>query len=53
MQALFQSSYYWMDLLIGYGTPLLVFWLYRSDHIDRFVEEDAVVFSGVMATTSL
>ncbi len=37
MLELFQSSYYALDLLIGYAAPLVVFGLYRAGRVDRFV----------------
>jgi len=36
MLALFQSAYYVLDLLIGYGAPLVVFALYRTQRLDRW-----------------
>lgn len=36
MLELFQSSYYALDLLIGYGAPAVVLALYRIGRIDRF-----------------
>lgn len=29
MMELFQSSYYWLDLLVGYGSPVVLYVLYR------------------------
>lgn len=37
MRELFQSSYYWLDLLVGYAAPLIAFGLYRTGRISRFV----------------
>jgi len=37
MLELFQTAYYALDLLIGYGAPLVVFALYRAGRIDRFL----------------
>jgi len=34
---LFASAYYALDLIIGFGVPLLVLFLYRTGRMDRFV----------------
>jgi hypothetical protein len=33
MKELFKISYYWLDLLIGFGSPVLLWFLYRSRRI--------------------
>lgn len=35
MMDLFKSSYYWLDLLVGFGSPLLLFACYRLNRISR------------------
>jgi hypothetical protein len=34
---LFRESYYCLDLLVGYGSPILFYLLYRTGRIDRFL----------------
>lgn len=36
-RALFQGAYYWLDLAIGLGAPLVVWGLYRRGVVDRLV----------------
>lgn len=35
MHALFKNAYYWLDLLVGFGSPVLLWVLVRSKIIDR------------------
>ena len=35
MRELFKNSYYWLDLLVGFGSPILLFTLYRLKKVDR------------------
>jgi hypothetical protein len=35
VRELFQASYYWLDLAIGFGAPLVVWALYRGLRLER------------------
>ncbi len=36
MLELFKEAYYYLDLLVGFGAPVLFYLLYRTERIDRF-----------------
>ena len=37
MLALFKEAYYYLDLLVGYSSPVLVYYIYRTGRFDRFI----------------
>ena len=37
MAGLFERLYYWLDLVVGFGTPVLLFLLYRKGTVSRYI----------------